>query len=203
MSRWSASTSCAAPSRPPDRRRRSRPCGDPSLDRAGLGAHLDEISALFFARRFALTRPFADALPARAALRPRWTLGFATSGNSHAERCGLAGEFTFEVYAHREEYRRNLTRTSTRRCVAAAGVDPAQVVLVGDNLAHDVVGAQQVGLRAVWPNRRGGQLPAGVVLDAVVSTHAELPTALAALSGEADLQARIRRHSGETSRVDV
>ncbi|MFB9850923.1 hypothetical protein ACFFMR_11070 [Micromonospora andamanensis] len=41
------------------------------------------------------------------------------------------------------------------------------------------------------------------VVDAVVSTLAELPTALAALSGEADLQARIRRHSGETSRVDV
>ncbi|PSK65752.1 hypothetical protein B0E53_02304 [Micromonospora sp. MH33] len=40
-----------------------------SLARAGLDAHLDDLTTLFFTRRFALTRPFADALPALAALR--------------------------------------------------------------------------------------------------------------------------------------
>ena len=30
----------------------------------------------------------------------RFALGYATNGNSRAERCGLAGEFAFELYAH-------------------------------------------------------------------------------------------------------
>ncbi|MFF5215199.1 HAD family hydrolase [Micromonospora sp. NPDC000442] len=174
-----------------------------SLDRAGLGAHLDEISAIFFARRFALTRPFADSLPALAALRQRWTLGFATNGNSRAERCGLVGEFAFEVYAHCDGVPKKPAPDFYAAVCAAAGVKPAQVVHVGDNLANDVVGAQQAGLRAVWLNRRGERLPADVVPDAVVSGLAELPSVLAELSGEADLPPLIRRCSGETSRIDV
>ncbi|MEV2238962.1 HAD family hydrolase [Micromonospora sp. NPDC049891] len=174
-----------------------------SLDRAGLGAHLDEIAAIFFARRFALTRPFADTLPTLAALRRQWTLGFATNGNSYAERCGLAGEFAFEVYAHRDGVPKKPNPDFYAAVCAAAGVSPAQLVHVGDNLAHDVIGAQRAGLRAVWLDRRGERLPAGVVPDAVVSTLSELPTVLADLSDEADLPPRIRRCSGETSRVDV
>ncbi|MEK8109074.1 HAD family hydrolase [Micromonospora sp. M12] len=71
-----------------------------SLARAGMSDQLDEIATLFFARRFALTRPFPDVPAALATLRDRYTLGFATNGNSRAERCGLADEFAFEVYAH-------------------------------------------------------------------------------------------------------
>ncbi|GIJ21775.1 HAD family hydrolase [Micromonospora lutea] len=174
-----------------------------SLDRAGLGGHLDDIGELYFARRFALTRPFADVLPALAALRQRWTLGLATNGNSRAERCGLAGQFAFEVYAHHDGVPKKPDPTFYAAVCAAAGVDPGQVVHVGDNLAHDVVAAQQAGLRAVWLDRRGERLPADVVPNAVVSTLTELPEALANLSGEADLQPRIRHCSGETARVDV
>ncbi|MEG3634685.1 HAD family hydrolase [Micromonospora palythoicola] len=174
-----------------------------SLDRAGLGAHLDEISALFFARRFALTRPFADTLPALAALRQRWTLGFATNGNSRAERCGLVGEFAFAVYAHCDGVPKKPAPDFYAAVCAAAGADPAQVVHVGDNPAHDVVGAQRAGLRAVWLNRRGERLPADVVPDAVVTTMTELPSVLADLSGEADLPPFIRRCSGGTSSIDV
>lgn len=71
-----------------------------SLSRVGLNAHLDDLLAHYFARRFALTRPFPDVLPALAALAERWAVGYATNGNSRAERCGLAGRFAFEVYAH-------------------------------------------------------------------------------------------------------
>ncbi|MEU5548321.1 HAD family hydrolase [Micromonospora sp. NPDC047793] len=84
-----------------------------------------------------------------------------------------------------------------------AGVPPSQVVHVGDNPAFDVVGAQRAGLRAIWLNRRGDSLPAGVLPDATVSSLAELPAVLVGLSGEADLPPRKRRRSGETSCVDV
>ncbi|MEV1330326.1 HAD family hydrolase [Micromonospora costi] len=152
-----------------------------SLARAGLDAHLDDIAALFFARRFALTRPFPDVLPALAALRERWTLGFATNGNSRAERCGLAGEFAFELYAHENGLPKKPAPAFYAAVVEAAGVPAAQVVYVGDSLDHDVVAAQRAGLRAVWLNRLGVPRPRGVVPDAEVSSVAQLPAVLAGL----------------------
>ncbi|MBL6278620.1 HAD family hydrolase [Micromonospora fiedleri] len=174
-----------------------------SLARAGLDDHLDELAELFFARRFALTRPFPDVLPALATLRQRWMLGFATNGNSRAERCGLAGEFTFEVYAHENGLPKKPAPEFYARVCEAAGATPAQVVHVGDNLAFDVVAAQRAGLRAVWLNRRGESLPPDVLPDAAVCSLAELPAVLVGLSGEADFSFPSRHRSGETSCVDV
>ncbi|MGK5743169.1 HAD family hydrolase [Micromonospora sp. URMC 103] len=152
-----------------------------SLARAGLDAHLDDIAALFFARRFALTRPYPDVLPALAALRERWTLGFATNGNSRAERCGLAGEFAFELYAHEGGLPKKPAPEFYAAVVEAAGVPAPHVVYVGDSLAHDVVGPQRAGLRAVWLNRLGLPRPPGVVPDAELTTVADLPAVLASL----------------------
>ncbi|MFE9954859.1 HAD family hydrolase [Micromonospora sp. NPDC005299] len=152
-----------------------------SLARAGLDAHLDEFAALFFARRFALTRPFPDALPALAALRPRHLLGFATNGNSRAERCGLAGEFTFELYAHENGLPKKPAPEFYAAVVAAAGIAAEHVVYVGDSPEHDVVAAQRAGLRAVWLNRGRLPRPPGLTPDAEVSTLAELPDVLGRL----------------------
>ncbi|MFE9186109.1 HAD family hydrolase [Micromonospora haikouensis] len=149
-----------------------------SLARAGLDAHLDDLAALFFARRFALTRPFPDALPALAALRPRYTLGYATNGNSRAERCGLTGEFTFEVYAHENGLPKKPAPEFFAAVVEAAGVPPRQIVYVGDSPSHDVVAPLRAGMRAVWLNRGGLPRPEGVPAGAEVSTLAALPDVL-------------------------
>ncbi|WP_431882779.1 HAD family hydrolase [Micromonospora gifhornensis] len=175
-----------------------------SLARVGLGDHLDELAKVFFARRFALTRPFPDVLPALATLRQRWMLGFATNGNSRAERCGLAGEFAFEVYAHENGLpKKPAPEFYAGVCEAAGVATPSQVVYVGDNLALDVVAAQRAGLRAVWLNRRGESLPPDVLPDAEVCSLAELPAVLVGLSGEADFLLPSGYRSGETSCVDV
>jgi putative hydrolase of the HAD superfamily len=145
-----------------------------SLARAGLDAEIDRVLDLFFAHRFALTRPFSDVLPALAELRRHFVLGYATNGNSRTERCGLAGEFTFELYAHENGLPKKPAPEFYAAVVAAAGVCPSEVLYVGDNLDHDVVGAQLAGLRAVWLNRTGAQCPAGVRPDAEVTTLAEL-----------------------------
>ncbi|WP_406078090.1 HAD family hydrolase [Micromonospora sp. NBC_00858] len=152
-----------------------------SLARAGLDAHLDEVAALFFARRFALTRPFPDVPPALARLRDRYTLGFATNGNSRAERCGLAGEFAFEVYAHENGLPKKPAPEFYAAVVEAAGVPAGQIVYVGDSWEHDVVAPQRAGLRSVWLNRHGLPRPVGGAPDAEVSTMADLPVALADL----------------------
>ncbi len=152
-----------------------------SLARAGLDDHLDQFAALFFARRFALSQPFPDALPALAALRPHHLLGFATNGNSRAERCGLAGQFSFELYAHENGLPKKPAPEFYAAVMAAAGLPAERIVYVGDSPAHDVVAAQRAGMRAVWLNRAGLPRPAGLVSDAEVPTLAELPEALARL----------------------
>ncbi|TDC45123.1 HAD family hydrolase [Micromonospora sp. KC207] len=154
-----------------------------SLARAGLDAHLDDLAALFFARRFALTRPFPDALPALAVLRRRYTLGYATNGNSRAERCGLVGEFTFEVYAHENGLPKKPAPEFFAAVVEAAGVPARRIVYVGDSPSHDVIAPRRAGMRAVWLNRGGLPRPADVPADAEVSTLAALPDVLDRLSG--------------------
>ncbi|SDY10349.1 putative hydrolase of the HAD superfamily [Micromonospora pattaloongensis] len=149
-----------------------------SVARVGLDGELDRIAELFFARRYALSRPFADALPALARLRERYAVGFATNGNSRAERCGLAGEFAFELYAHVNGVPKKPAPGFYAAVVAAAGVAPSSIVYVGDNWEHDVVGPRAAGLRAVWLNRHGAPRPGGPVPDAEISSLAELPTVL-------------------------
>jgi putative hydrolase of the HAD superfamily len=160
-----------------------------SLSRVGLESELDRIATLFFARRFALTRPYAEVRPMLTALRERFVVGFATNGNSRAGLCGLTGEFAFEVYAHANglpkkpavEFFQAVVRAAGRfggggRCAAES------IVHVGDSLAHDVVAAQAAGLRAVWLNRAGARRPPDAHPDAEIRSLAELPAALAMIS---------------------
>ncbi|BCB80283.1 HAD family hydrolase [Phytohabitans flavus] len=153
-----------------------------SLARVGLQTELDRMAEVFFARRFALSRPFVDVLPALAALRAVYTVGFATNGNSRAERCGLAGEFAFEIYAHEGGLPKKPAGEFFAAVVRAAGCLPAAVVHVGDSWEHDVRAAQAAGMRAVWLNRTGVRRPAGPPPDGEVRSLAELPDLLVRLA---------------------
>jgi putative hydrolase of the HAD superfamily len=153
-----------------------------SIARAGLDAELDRFAALFFARRFALSRPFDDTLPTLAALRPHYRLGLATNGNSRAERCGLEGEFAFELYAHVDGLPKKPAPAFFAAVAEAAGVEPDAIVHVGDTADHDVVAAQEAGLRAVWLNRTGHPRPAGLRPDAEIRSLDELPAVVAILA---------------------
>lgn len=169
-----------------------------SLARAELGDHLDEFAALFFARRFALTRPFPDVPAALATLRESYTLGFATNGNSRAERCGLVGEFAFEVYAHENGLPKKPAPEFYAEVVSAAGVPAEQIVYVGDSWEHDVVAPRRAGLRSVWLNRAGLPRPLGHTPDAEVATVADLSAALALFA-----EVEIRRHNGRSGGVNL
>jgi HAD superfamily hydrolase (TIGR01509 family) len=150
-----------------------------SLARVGLEPELDRIAKLFFDRRFALTRPYDEVGPVLAALRERFVVGFATNGNSRAGLCGLPGEFAFEVYAHADGLPKKPAADFFLAVVRAAGCSPDSIVHVGDSLAHDVLGAQAVGLRAVWLNRSGARRPPDAHPDAEIRSLVELPAALA------------------------
>ncbi|MFH1737383.1 MAG: HAD family hydrolase [bacterium] len=58
------------------------------------------------------------------------------------------------------------------------GVEPGKVVMVGDNLERDILGARQVGIRGIWLNRAGEEIQSDVVPDDEISSLRELPNRL-------------------------
>ena len=57
-----------------------------------------------------------------------------------------------------------------------ADVRPAEAIMVGDSLMHDIAGANAVGVESVWINPAGGPAPAGgPTPDHVIRTIGELP----------------------------
>ena len=108
-------------------------------------------------------------------------LGVGSNGNSDTARCGLSGEFAFEVYAHVDGVPAKPHPEFFTRLAAAAGVEPDEIVYVGDSLDQDVVPAKAAGMRAVWVDRAGtGPVP-GYEPDAIVRSLTFLPVVLAHL----------------------
>jgi HAD superfamily hydrolase (TIGR01509 family) len=153
-----------------------------SLARIGCESEVDRLLAVYFEYRFALCRPFDDAVPTLAALRSRYRLGYATNGNSRADLCGLASSVDFEVYAHVSGLPKKPAPEFFAAVVDAAGVNPGEIIHIGDNFAHDVVGARTAGMRAIWLNPVGLPMPEGAVPDAQIRTLTELPAVIDQLS---------------------
>ena len=64
------------------------------------------------------------------------------------------------------------------RTLEALEVAPAAVVMVGDNLATDMLGANRAGVRAIWIRRAGQPLTADVRPDATITTLDDLAALL-------------------------
>jgi 2-haloalkanoic acid dehalogenase type II len=67
-----------------------------------------------------------------------------------------------------------------REVCARLNVEPEEAVYVGDSPWHDIAGARNAGLRAVWLNRHARDWPADIdPPEIVITTLAELPGVLA------------------------
>ncbi|MBB5392434.1 MULTISPECIES: HAD family hydrolase [unclassified Herbaspirillum] len=132
----------------------------------------DEAMALFSEARSTVAL-FDDVEPALQRLKARLTLGTVSNGFADLERIGLASHFGVSIAAHRFGRAKPDAAIFHAAC-DALGVAPAETVYVGDDLQLDVQGAQQAGLRAVWMNRFGRDLPAGIAPDAICRDLHEL-----------------------------
>ncbi|MFJ3044432.1 HAD family hydrolase [Herbaspirillum chlorophenolicum] len=135
-------------------------------------ALVDDAMALFSEARSTVAL-FDDVEPALQRLKAKLTLGTVSNGFADLERIGLANHFGVSIAAHRFGRAKPDAAIFHAACEALS-VAPAETVYVGDDLQLDVQGAQQAGLRAVWMNRFGRELPAGIVPDAVCRDLHEL-----------------------------
>jgi len=158
-----------------------------TLARVGREAETEAIVELFFDVRFANSRPFPGVVDVLGKLRSDYRLGYATNGSSRSERCGLAGMFDFELYAIVDGVPKKPAESFYRKMITLSGAAPEEIVYVGDNYEHDVVGPKSLGMRAVWLNRGQAEIkaeikaevPGEVKPDAVVENLMDLPRILA------------------------
>lgn len=102
---------------------------------------------------------YEDVLPGLERLRQRFRLFTASNGNADLRRIGLAHYFERSVCA-REVGALKPDPAIFHKSIEGTGLEPQQVVYVGDDPALDVVGARAAGMRPVWINREQARWPA-------------------------------------------
>ncbi len=131
---------------------------------------------VFFEERQNVT-PYPDALPALEFLAARYPLVSLTNGNSDLARMGLSRFFVGGVAAL--EF--GVPKPDPRIFHAAAqvaGVQPHEVLHVGDDVLLDVLAAHNAGMQAAWANRVQALWPHEQVPELEFASFSELCDAL-------------------------
>ncbi len=102
---------------------------------------------------------YADVLPALSRLRLRYRLFALSNGNADLRRCGIDALFDGHVNAIDAGVGKPDARIFAHLS-RLAGVDPIDIVHVGDDPLADVIGATRAGMQAVWLNRDARPWPA-------------------------------------------
>jgi putative hydrolase of the HAD superfamily len=101
---------------------------------------------------------YDDVRPALERLRTRARLFALSNGNADLHRCGIADLFDGHITAMNAGAAKPDARIFAH-LLRVAGVEPAEVLHIGDDPLADVVGARRAGMQAVWLNREGRPWP--------------------------------------------
>ncbi len=151
-----------------------------TLEHFGLPAGKRQVEPLYQAyRRQMITRARLDlgVRPLLRALSSRYQLGLITNGCAAFQiptlrRLQLDGFFRPLLIADDLRIYKP-DPTIFQRALEQLGARPEQVVMVGDNYAHDIEGAAQVGMQTIWINPTGAPEP-GRAADWVVKHVLEI-----------------------------
>jgi len=111
----------------------------------------DDALEVFFAARNRVEF-YDDVRPSLLRLRSRYRLFALSNGNADLKRCGIADLFAGHITASAAGAAKPDARIFAR-LLDVAGVEPHQVLHIGDDPLTDVVGATRAGMQAVWLNR--------------------------------------------------
>ncbi len=125
---------------------------------------------------------YSEALGVLEELAQNFKLGALTNGNADVFRTD-AGEYFDFAYLAEDVGASKPAAPLFEAAIRRSGVDAGEILHVGDNPEHDVVGARRAGLRAVWINANGQAWDRGedAQPDAEIRHIGELPGVLAAL----------------------
>ena len=124
---------------------------------------------------------FADVLPTLEQLRRDYMLGALSNGNADVRRVGLAEYFSFALNADMLGVAKPEPQVFLA-ALARAQVQPAHSIHIGDHPEHDVLGAQQVGMRTVWFNPEQLVWTGEHQPDAEISRISQLPEVIKRLA---------------------
>ena len=95
---------------------------------------------------------YAEVLPVLHTLHAKYRLFSASNGNADLKRIGLAHLFERSVAA-REVGALKPHASVFLKVIESTGLEPHEVLFVGDDPELDVDGARRVGMHGVWINR--------------------------------------------------
>jgi HAD superfamily hydrolase (TIGR01549 family) len=123
-------------------------------------APIDTLWEIYFAARNSVEL-YPDSLPALQRIAARWPVASLTNGNADLARIGIDLHFVHHVSARSS----GVAKPDARIFESTAellGVEPGQILHVGDDPHMDVVGARDAGLHTAWINRDRKSWPAGM-----------------------------------------
>ena len=123
---------------------------------------------------------FDGALDAIREVAALYQLGALTNGNADITRLGLSEHFSF-AFSAEEVGAPKPAPDLFHRALAHTGVQPEEMVYVGDDPIKDVDTANRVGLHTIWVANDARPGPGETEPDQVISDIRELPEAIAAI----------------------
>lgn len=143
-----------------------------SEEESATGA--DAAFAVFLAERHKVEL-YEEALEVIDELAKTFTIGALTNGNADVYKTDAAEYFDFAFLA--EDIGASKPAPDMfQAALDTASVPASEIVHVGDDPEHDVLGAQRMGMRTVWMNSRGKSWPSSIEpADASIVNLRELP----------------------------
>lgn len=139
---------------------------------AGYPAPVDEAMEVFFTERNRV-QLYDDVRPALERLRSKYRLFAVSNGNADLKRCGIDHLFDGHVTASAAGAAKPDARIF-EHLLGVAGVEPNEVLHIGDDPLADVVGATRAGMQAVWLNRDGRSWPPQFASARTITSLAEI-----------------------------
>jgi 2-haloalkanoic acid dehalogenase type II len=124
---------------------------------------------------------YEEALTVLQGLAEHYTLGALTNGNADIYKTDAGEYFDFAFLA--EDI--GVSKPAPDMFHAAlerAQVSANEILHVGDNPEHDVLGAQQMGMHTVWMNSQDQEWPGGTPADRDIDNLQQLPQAIAEIA---------------------
>lgn len=139
-------------------------------------AGADQAFAVFLQERHKVTL-YEEALSVLEQLATSYSLGALTNGNADIYKTDAAEYFDFAFLAEDIGASKPLP-DMFHAALSHAQVEANQIVHIGDNPEHDIVGAQSVGMHTVWMNPGQLEWPGGEPPDQVIRNLRQLPQAI-------------------------